>query len=345
MKINKTLGLFSMMLTSSIMLSSCGADPAIKSAQEFGAMSAQFRDNTNKLADDIYDSCIRRVQYYRTDINALRQQRNQAWQGCEQFNKPAASQARVANQVVVDYMEAIGKLSSDSVVSFENEFNNVETALKGLSIPTSSGNTTLPSSAVDTGKSIANFIFNWAAKSFRKGTLTEAITCTNKPLQTYTDGLEFAFREGYINGILQQELDQAKLYYDDYAAIAEAQNGAWRDFNNLTKESYNAIVPILQRRNAALSYITIIDKTANTHAQLAVLFLDGREPPSSESESCKTYLKPTSSDSNTLNSQGQSNLNMKLTPEELAQVSEILINYRNEVRPLLKQMEEDLKDK
>jgi hypothetical protein len=36
---------------------------------------------------------------------------------------------------------------------------------------------------------------------------------------------------------------------------------------------------------------------------------------------------------------------MKLTPEELAQVSEILINYRNEVRPLLKQMEEDLKDK
>jgi hypothetical protein len=85
MKINKTLGLFSMMLTSSIMLSSCGADPAIKSAQEFGAMSAQFRDNTNKLADDIYDSCIRRVQYYRTDINALRQQRNQAWQGCEQF--------------------------------------------------------------------------------------------------------------------------------------------------------------------------------------------------------------------------------------------------------------------
>jgi hypothetical protein len=113
----------------------------------------------------------------------------------------------------------------------------------------------------------------------------------------------------------------------------------------LTKESYNAIVPILQRRNAALSYITIIDKTANTHAQLAVLFLDGREPPSSESESCKTYLKPTSSDSNTLNSQGQSNLNMKLTPEELAQVSEILINYRNEVRPLLKQMEEDLKDK
>lgn len=240
-------------------------------------------------------------------------------------------------------MEAISNLASDNVVSFNNEFEQVQTALNNLSIPTGTTPITLPEGAVNTGISIANFIFNWAARSFREGTLTEAITCTNQPLQTYTDGLEFAFREGYINGILQQELVQAKFYYDDYAALAGVENGSWEDFNNLSQESYDAIVPIVERRNAAVAYISIIQRTANTHEQLAQLFLDGQESPSPSS--CAAYFNIAQSSPNAMEPQNQPISTIELTPETLAQVNEILIDYHKEVQPLLKQMREDLKDK
>ena len=343
MKINKSAKIFGLLITSSIIIGSCGTDPVIRSAQVFGSESANFQENTNKLADDIYDSCLRRVQYFRTDIARLRKLRKQEWDKCENLNKPAALKARAANQLVVDYMESIGKLASDDIVSFDDEFNNINNALKGLSIPVNGGAVTLPSGSVDTGTKIANFIFNWVTSAFRKGTLTEAITCTDQPLQTYTEGLQAALQEGYINGILQQELDQANNYYDDYAGILYDQNGSGSDFNNLSKESYSAIVPILQRRNAALSYISIIKKTANTHAELAKLFLDGREPPSEST--CSEYFAQSKPESRAISPGEKNNKQAELSPEQLTLVSQILISYQNEVEPLLTQMEKDLQDK
>lgn len=124
----------------------------------------------------------------------------------------------------------------------------------------------LPSGAVDTGVQIAGFLISWAADIYREGKHSEANTCTDEPLQAYKGGLIFVFREGHIDGVLQEELRQAKMYYNDSTAIAKAQNGTWRDFNGLTKESYARVLPILQRRNAILTYIAIISRTANAHA-------------------------------------------------------------------------------
>ena len=338
--------LLGLVLTSSLALSSCGANPGISSAKRFGAMSAQFRDDTNKLADDIYDSCIRRVQFYRTDVSQLREARDQAWLDCDRFNKPAASKARTANQIVVNYAEAIGKLSSDEIIIFDKELENVGTALKGLSIPTGSGaSVTLPSGAVDTGVKIVSFLASWAANNYRIGRLSEAITCTNEPLQAYSKGLGFALREGYIQGILQQELNQAQFYYNDYAAIAKAQGGTWRDFNGLSKESYNAVLPILQRRNAALSYIAIIDRTANAHEELAKIFLDGRAPVTSESNACMTYYSVSSSNSNALGSRSKPLSRQEFTPQELMRVRKVLIAYHRDISPLLSTMEDNLRGK
>jgi hypothetical protein len=338
--------LFGMMFFSSIVLNSCAANPGINSAQHFGAMSTQFKEDTNKLADDIYDSCIRRVQFYRTDANEIRKARDQAWLDCNTYNKPAANSARAANQIVVDYAEAIGKLSSNEVVTFDNELKNVGSALKRLSIPTGSGvSVSLPSSAVDTGVQIAGFLANWAANNYRVGKLSEAITCTNEPLQAYTEGLGYALREGYIQGILQQELNQAQFYYDDYTAIAKKEGGTWRDFNSLSKESYNAVLPILQRRNAALSYIAIIDRTAKAHAELTTIFLDGRKPLTTQSTACKTYLALSSSGSDSPPLISQSLSGKELSPQKMMQVQKVLIAYRNDVTPLLERMEDSLKGK
>ncbi len=332
--------IFSALLLS---LVGCGSNPAIESAQEFGLLAAQFEDNTNKLADDIYNSCIRRVRYMQVDTAVANQARNDALKQCEDFNKPAAMQARSANQVVTNYVIAIGRLASDDAVSFQDELNSIKDSLNNLSIPTATGtNISLPQGGVSTGISIANFIFNWAAKRFREGTLREAILCTDQSLQTYTDGLEFVFRDGYINGLLEQELLRVNSYYDYYAAILRNTNGTDKEFRELQLESFNAIDTVLQRRNASLSYVAIINKTANAHAALAKLFLGDENPPSKSS--CAIYFNANQSDSTSINPENQQTFTLDFTVEELAKMKQIAINYQKEIEPLLIQMEEGLKE-
>ncbi len=345
-KTHKKALFHSMMLSSTFALCSCAASPGVSSAQRFGAMSAQFRDDTNKIANDIYDSCIRRVQFFRTDTVDLRKVRDEAWQDCDRLNKPAAGRAREANQIVVDYADAIGRLASDEVVSYDKELTNVGTALKGLSIPTGSGvPISLPPSAVDSGVKIASFLARWAANRYREGKLSEAVTCTNAPLQAYTKEWGLALNEGYIQGVLQQELDQAKFFYDDYTGKAKREGGTWRDFLGLSKESYNVVLPIIERRNAALSYIAVISRTAKAHEDLTKIFLDGSKPLTPESAACKSFLVLASSASDSLGPESQQLYSKELSPYKLMKAQKVLVSYRNDVSPLLDQMEKDLRGK
>ncbi len=345
-KDRKRSALVGVIIASSVALSSCGENPGISSAKKFGAMSSEFKENTNKLADDIYESCIRRIQFYQIDNNALRQARDQAWRGCEEYNKPASRRAKIASQVIVDYIISIGKLSADEVVTFDNELMNVGSALKGLSIPTGTGaNITLPTSAVDTGVQIASFVANWAANRYRAGKLSQAIGCTDQPLQSYSKGLSIAFNDGYINGILQQELDQAQFFYNDYAAIASRQGGTWRDYSNLSKESYNAVVPILQRRNAALAYLAIIKRTASAHQELAKIFTSGGSSLPPASQSCQSFFDQSPASANAQIPSRRITHNERLTAQETARIQKVLMAYRNDLAPLLSRMETSLDGK
>lgn len=341
MKIKRTSGLFGVVLTSSIIISSCGTDPAIKSAQNFGLMAADFESETDKLADDLYNSCIRRISYFAVREGTTA--RDQALNNCEKLNKPAVGEAKDANKIVTKYAISIGQLASDDVVKFDDEFNKIKNSLNNFSIPTNNGNITLPQDAVNTGTQIANVIFGWVVNQSRKGTLREAIICTDEPLQTYTKGLEDAFREGYINGVLRDEKDTAKSYYDFYITRLR-QVGTERDFMELERESSQALLHFVERRNAAESYIGIINKTAQAHTKLKDVFLGDSEPPSQAS--CNVYLKAKESDSTAINPAHQINsLNVPLTLEEMGQVREIVLNYRKDIEPLLQKMEQGLNDK
>ncbi|GBF78625.1 hypothetical protein AsFPU1_0014 [Aphanothece sacrum FPU1] len=323
------------------MISSCGTDPAIQSAQSFGLMAADFENNTDKLAEDIYNSCIRKLSYFSVASSQGTTQRDNALANCQTLNKPAVGEAKNANKIVTDYGTSIGKLAVDDIVKFDDEFNNIKNALNKFSIPSANGNVTLPQGAVNTGTQIANLIFGWVVSQERKGTLREAIICTDKPLQTYTKGLENAFRDGYINGVLNDEEDRAKSYYDFYITQLR-QLGTSRDFMELERESSEVLQNFVKRRNAAESYIAIINKTAQAHTKLKDVFLGDSEPPSEEY--CNIYLKAKESNSTAINSVHQRNsLDTPLTLKELAQVQKIALNYRKEIEPLLQKMEQELK--
>ncbi|NEP63238.1 MAG: hypothetical protein F6K31_41100 [Symploca sp. SIO2G7] len=344
MRFQKKLKVYFSLLASSLIISSCGTSSTIQSAQKFGELASRFEENTNNLADDIYNSCIRKIQFFQVDTSESNEARDVALKDCNDLNKPTARQARDANKLVTDYIRAIAKLASDDVVSFDNELDKVKESLDNLSIPISSGNTlSLPSNAVDGGISIAKFLFRWATADFREGVLKEAVVCTDKPFQVYTEGLKFVFDEAYINGILDQELFRVQSYYNYYAALLRQNpDGPARDraFRQLQTESFNAIQPVLERQDAALAYISIIGKTSNTHSELAKLFSDGEDSP--DLSSCSTYFGDDSSISVSTQFVGQKTLNSELTIDELITVKKIILDYQEEIEPLLIQMEESL---
>ena len=334
---------FALLLTPLLLAtSSCGTNPGIQVAQNFGALSDQFKDNANKLANDIYDSCIRRVRYIQVDTLEGNQSRDTAFNQCEELNKPTAADARNANQVIINYMEAIGRLASDEVVSFDDQFDRIETSLNQFSIPINDGNTTrfitLPQGSVSTGVQIANFIFGWVTNRIREGSLKEAITCTNKSFQAYVDGLESTFRDGYIDGILAQEQSRVVSYYNYYAALLRAQDGSDKDFRSLQQESFESIESVLNRRNAALLYLDVIGSTSNAHAEVAEVFLDG-DPAPSKSYCNSTYFAQSDSGTEEVGVLAGEDY---LTIQESVRVEKIISNYQRDIAPLLAQMQEEL---
>ena len=126
MRAGKKLIVWFSLLSSSVIIGSCGSSPAIQAAQEFGELAARFEGNTNRLANDIYNSCIRRTQFIQVDTAESNEARNNALRDCNELNRPAARQARDANKLVTDYIRAIAELAGDDVVSFSNELDAVQ---------------------------------------------------------------------------------------------------------------------------------------------------------------------------------------------------------------------------
>ena len=105
-------------------------------------MAATFESNTDKLADDLYSSCLRRISYF--SVQEGTPTRDAALADCQKMNKPAVGEAKSANKIVTNYAISIGKLASDDIVKFDEEFDGIKNALNNFSIPTSNGSVSLP---------------------------------------------------------------------------------------------------------------------------------------------------------------------------------------------------------
>jgi hypothetical protein len=331
------------LLSLSLALTSCGGvDTAMKKSQEFGGMASKFEANTKLLSEDLYDSCVRRITYI--TIRNDNSNRDRALASCQRLNRPAVQESNTANGVVTDYAVSIGKLAADEVVQFDDQFNQVKKALTNFSIPLPSGPVALPSAAVNTGTQIANFIFNWAANRYRKGTLRSAIACADTPFQTYTSGLQEAFNLGYINGLLKDEEDSARSYFDFYAARVRV-SGSERDFMELEREYSSTLQALNSRRNAAHYYLGIISEMQQAHTKLKQLFLGSAQQPSEAL--CRTYLtSPAPATSTSLHvpeSQYRaSQMSQPLNLYEQQALSRIYLEHQGKINHLLAKMDQEL---
>ena len=247
-------------------------------------MAAEFEASTTKLAYDIYNSCIRRAQYYPLQAPGNDAIQEQAIKDCNDLNRPQAANAKKANQVLINYMVAVGQLASDNTVKFNESLVNITKALNGLNIKAIE----LNKEQVDAGIGIANFFIDWITRKFRRGNLKKAIVCTDDSIQTYSEGLMNVFQEGYIDGILEQENKRIRRYYEDYATVMRQRGAIDREFRALELEKFQAIEASLKRHDAAYAYIAIINKTAEVHGGLKEIFAANEALPTPAE--CEQYL-------------------------------------------------------
>lgn len=301
-------------------------------------MAHQFQVNTNRLADDIYDSCLRTAFFFSIDSAAALQARNQQIDLCESEGRRTAEKARIANQIVVDYIQSIGALAAGHQVSFNAELATVEASLANLSA--TSGLLPIKPEVMGAGSMIARMVYNWAGNSYRHGALATAIACSDQPLRTYTNGLDYAYREGYINGLLETERSRVQSFYNYHASLMRARRASEQEFLNLQKDSLAAILPVLQRRTAAFAYLSIIRATADANSSMTKLF--AKTGSAASMSTCAAYfLKGRSTAAAFLPSQRAAAL-ASLNPEQRQKLREILLSYRHQVKPMLQAMEDSL---
>jgi hypothetical protein len=109
----------------------------------------------------------------------------------------------------------------------------------------------------------------------------------------------------------------------------------------LEKEYGSALDTVLARRDAALSYIEVITKTADAHRQLKALFSEDSKPIS-EAElkaNCQKYFVQDKTQQTKLSSVQYLKKRHHITEEEREQIRTIALKYAHEVRPLLKKLD------
>lgn len=332
----------------SILVVSCDED--LNAAKEFGLMAAEFQDSTSKLSADVYNSCMRKTQFYTLDTLGSQQVQEKEVENCNEFNKPTAAKAAIANKVMVDYMVAIGELASDNVVDFNSSLDAIGEALNSITA-TPGGAPLLNKSNVDAGIDIAGFVINLFKKQFQRSELKSAILCTDDSVQAYSQGLISVFQDGYINNILELERNRINDHYNTKAATyREYLKGdadfpplrGFRDYepierklDNIEQEKRKEMNEFLEIKDAASAYVSVINKTALAHAKLKGVFdKDESEAFQSKSVCEKKYF---TADSNTNYLASPNNLN-QISRKELRQINKIASEYSKEVKPLLKKI-------
>jgi len=317
----------------------------VKKAQVFGATATEFRQKTDLLANDIYESCLRKARFYRIYPQSMRpeqapdQGRLDALTDCETFNRPAAISASNANALIADYVEAIGALADDKQVEFGEQLGAVTNSLNNFAIPIpNQPPITLSPEAINTGAKIANFVFTWAANHYRTGQLSKAMICTDPALQTYSKGLRETYTNGYINGILEQEKSVIRRYFNYYAIVFAKQPNNTAASEALDQSSYNALLPAIQNGLAAQSYLQIIKKTADTNTRIANIFRQSDGSPTNAA--CQAYLEPPKNQSKAEASSGSSKVFeiTQMSPLQKIALAKVIDDYQRDVIPLLQKM-------
>lgn len=293
------------------------------------------KESSESMVNDIYQSCLRQAKYSSSKffpdtvgIPEIEEKEKE----CRNYQQ-AAEVVNNVNSVLIDYMVALGKLANDDTVSFEQNLAALEASLKNL-------NTTLSSISpgggveeeeINAGLKIAKFVFNQLITRFRQENLQEAILCTNQSIQQYTPGLNSIAKDFYAEGILQSEGVKIDSYYRKYTPTPEEKNQLVALYT-LEQDYLQAVNALNERKEAANAYRQILQATAKTHQDLFDEFNQSGMNDEEIEVFCQSYFAQDKDE--------QSNPTSSLSPKQLKRVNQIVMEYTDEIKPLVNKLDQ-----
>jgi hypothetical protein len=282
-----------------LLLGSCGTSADIKAAQELAKLRGQAITIFPNLANDVYQSCRRTAELTLLNtptVNSgeIDKDRKAARKICQE-NPAAASQAlNDTNKVILDYLDALGQLATDDLTNYDKELDAI-----GASVQNLPGlNTEEKKEAVDAGTAIAKFLFRIATEAYRREQLKSVVVETDSNLQTLIAALNKAVKQGYINGVLNNEQTAVDNYYRYYlgrvltAPQAESVSAQITTEQAFDRDWKNANSEIETKKDLARSYLALLNQIAADHNNLKGMYVKGEEPsPTQVKQMVDGYIK------------------------------------------------------
>jgi hypothetical protein len=329
----------------SLALHSC-TNRDLKAARSLGEVAENLGQLNDSVSLDIYDSCVRSVTWLNRDTSVTGQNIRQGLQNCDTLYRPNSDRTRIAGDLLVEYVTAIGQLAEDSgqKESVRTQFESIGESLSNLQVPAGEDLTVqfFPVNTIDTGVNIATFLTNLLLSDFRRSRIKLAVVCTDDDIQSYSADFISFIDELYSQEQLNDEIDSITRFYlqtnllSDVITqplqadnVAEIQNTQDRRNAELRTE----LLKVNERKNTASAYINAIRETAATHAQLKRIFNKGKDELSAEQMAkCDRYF---AADKTSLKTSVDDPIDSEISPAELAQVRTIVDEYIARMQPLV----------
>jgi len=216
---------------------------------KFATISESAKTSFPALVADIQNSCIRRANF------APERTREDVLQHCGNLatSKDGLLQAQ---QVLLNYMEALKNLSSDSSLTYGEKLD---------SLPDTLSKSGLGDSQVKATTGLAKKLVDAAINGYRKKEIGKLVGQTNDDIQTLTGALKNVVTDGYGNELKLEEEAMNTFYETNIHEYADKEPLTV----TLVKRNWTTDLAALQtKKDAAAAYAKTMDSIADGHKKL-----------------------------------------------------------------------------
>ncbi len=259
-------------VTSLALLYISGCAVNLPTVRDFSQTTAAATGSFKSMADDIPQSCIRRVDisFEASDKVTVENSRveytseyRDALNKCETLNDSLVGVLGV-NDVLRAYAEALGALASDEAITFTQEQDALEASLAQINV---NGTNPFSGGKAAAVSDLARFLSNAALDGYRQKKLRDAIQIGNEHLNPIIGGLTDV--TGDYQALLKNE--KQNLMTNQNLLIAQRKNvkSAINSDQQLL-DIKQAVDAIDAKDQAAEDYKTVLRKISDAHHALYV---------------------------------------------------------------------------
>ena len=262
--------LFTLASLAVVLLQGCTANlPAVRDFSQKTVVAAGTFDN---IADDLPNSCIRRVELEFPPDEKLTIESNRVEYSAEYLDarskcdtlRGSLDGILEVNAVLKGYAEALGQLASDDAVTFTQELDALEASLERINI---NGGNPFQGPRAQAVSGLARYLSNAALDGYRQKELRQTIREGHEHLDQIVEGLDAV--AGDYQAILRNE-KQNVVTNQNLIIVQRKKGGNTADLDDKLLQTKAAMASIESRERAAEDYKKILAKLAEAHKGLYV---------------------------------------------------------------------------